>query len=71
MSLLDYALLEQHQNGACAICGKKPDRLVVDHCHSTGKMRGLLCHQCNTVLGLVHESPLALKNAIEYLETAA
>lgn len=39
------------QRGRCAICGKKRDQLVPDHCHKTKKFRGLLCHWCNGLLG--------------------
>jgi len=39
------------QNNKCYICGKKTDKLVIDHDHKTGKVRKLLCHGCNTMLG--------------------
>jgi hypothetical protein len=44
--------------------------LVVDHCHSTGKVRGLLCHNCNRALGLLKDSEENLLRAITYLEGA-
>lgn len=37
--------------GACAICLKKYKNLVIDHCHNTGRVRGLLCHRCNVLIG--------------------
>ena len=45
-------------------------KLVVDHCHATGKVRGLLCHNCNRALGLLKDKISVLKNAIQYLEGA-
>ena len=65
----DYTQMLFFQGGVCAICGK-PDKkkLAVDHCHKTGKIRGLLCSCCNTVLGLIKDDPGSLKKAIEYLE---
>lgn len=45
-------------------------KLVVDHCHSSGEVRGLLCHNCNRALGLFKDSRENLLNAVEYLEGA-
>lgn len=51
----DYQKMMKAQNNLCAICGGKPDtrweKLAVDHCHSSGRVRGLLCMVCNTMLG--------------------
>lgn len=59
------------QNNCCTICkvnfntlNKRPS---VDHNHSTGKVRDLLCNNCNTIIGLCNESIEILKNTIEYL----
>jgi hypothetical protein len=61
------------QGGACAICGGQPngkgDRFHVDHCHTSGRIRGLLCHSCNTGLGLFADDPARLRAAITYLST--
>lgn len=51
---------------ACEICGGK-DRLYVDHCHTHGHRRGVLCSNCNTVLGLMADSPDRLRAAADYL----
>jgi len=51
----EYWRLYEMQNGNCAICRKRK-KLVLDHCHRTGKIRGLLCPNCNTSLGLVKEN---------------
>lgn len=45
-------------------------KLVVDHCHSSGVVRGLLCHNCNRALGLLKDSTRNLESAIRYLEGA-
>lgn len=64
------SLLEK-QNHKCAICkaqspGGRGD-WHVDHCHTTGKIRGLLCHHCNTGLGLFMDDITTLQQAIKYL----
>lgn len=74
----DYKDMLTAQNGVCAICGlpeknsqkgrTEPDRLSVDHCHKTGKNRGLLCGDCNRVLGLMNDNPAWLRTAAAYLE---
>jgi hypothetical protein len=76
MTQEEYRLLLAKQGGVCAICGR-PERgilrgkirmLGVDHNHITGKIRGLLCTNCNTALGLVKENPTILVNMISYIE---
>jgi len=64
-----YRQMYSAQNGTCAICKKKDEHfsLAVDHCHETGKIRGLLCSQCNRGLGLFRDSKESLKAAIDYL----
>lgn len=73
----DYDALLVEQNGVCAICkmeeskthnfSNKIQDLSVDHCHKSGKVRGLLCHRCNTLLGLVDDNKKILLNSINYL----
>ena len=69
IDLLDYNNLLEKQNGLCAICNCPPKdkSLVVDHCHIRGTVRGLLCHQCNSALGLFKDSIATLQKAVEYL----
>lgn len=56
------------QNNKCAICGTKSEKsLAVDHCHTTGKVRGLLCLKCNTAIGKLNDDVILLQRAIEYL----
>ena len=56
------------QNGLCSIC-KKSDRLCVDHCHKTGKVRGLLCNNCNFGIGQFQDNVSVLEGAISYLQS--
>lgn len=59
------------QLGLCAICHKPEDiKLAVDHCHDTGKIRGLLCKRCNMGIGLLGDSPEITLNATLYLQRA-
>lgn len=62
-----YRLKFVEQNGCCAICGKA-ERLVIDHDHSSGIMRGLLCHTHNTALGLFGDDAELLRKAANYLQ---
>lgn len=63
----DYAKLLDDQSGKCAICNSST-KLVIDHCHSSGQVRGLLCTTCNTGLGMFKDTPDFLINAIKYLK---
>ena len=73
ISLDEYDAMLDRQGGVCAICKKKPDEgkaLVVDHCHVTGRVRGLLCGKCNSVLAFGNDDPDILCAAIAYLQAA-
>lgn len=72
VSLEDYELMLASQGGVCAICAEAPGKgvLHVDHCHTTGRVRGLLCHKCNKALGLFADSPERLHSAATYLRVA-
>ena len=69
----DYLKMFEEQGGVCKICGKegtgKRSRLNIDHCHTTGRVRGLLCHLCNKGLGCFRDDPRSLAVAIEYLKS--
>lgn len=62
--------LFRKQHGVCAICGchQRYQSLATDHCHKTGKVRGLLCVNCNRGLGKFFDSPIRLRNAADYIE---
>jgi ribosomal protein S14 len=69
----DKAIIEQHNR--CLLCGRPFVGIgncglapVQDHCHKTGKNRGIIHRKCNQAIGLFDESPEKLRGAIEYLE---
>ncbi len=59
------------QGGVCAICKTDDPKSklgwVIDHCHTSGRVRGVLCHRCNVMLGMSCDSSSTLANAIKYL----
>ena len=67
-----YTEMLEEQGGVCAANGCDSSRghgvLYVDHCHKTGRVRGLLCHSCNTALGHVFDNADKLRGLIQYLE---
>lgn len=72
LSIQEYNTLLNNQDNSCAICKvNQKDKTYffhVDHCHTTGKVRGLLCAPCNVFLGISKDSVDVFKNAILYLE---
>ena len=74
ISTQEYAEILIKQDNKCAICGssgsgKESDRFVVDHCHTTGRVRGLLCWPCNIGIGMFKDREDLLKSVISYLTT--
>ncbi len=67
MTVEQYEKMLDNQSGLCDIC-KEVKQLVVDHNHKTGKVRSLLCRNCNTGLGSFYENISILTNAIKYIE---
>jgi protein-arginine kinase activator protein McsA len=67
ISIDDYEKMLENQLGLCKICHQSNQKLLIDHDHKTGKIRGLLCNGCNRGLGYFNENILALKEAIIYL----
>lgn len=73
-----YEKMRIGQDNKCAICKNPETRsvsksgkindLAVDHCHKTGKIRGLLCGKCNTALGLLNEDINIINNCVDYLK---
>lgn len=73
ITLQEYDDMLYEQGSGCAICGTKNDvvegrRLAIDHCHDSGKVRGILCAKCNKGLGLFCDSVENLESAIKYLK---
>ena len=70
LTVEQYNIMLSEQNGTCGICklvcltGR---RLAVDHCHDTGRVRGLLCSNCNRGNGMLKESPKNLAASLRYL----
>lgn len=72
LTLADYDAMLVEQGSCCAICGTgdpghNSGRFVVDHDHTTGDVRGLLCCSCNLMLGKAYDNVSILKSAINYL----
>ena len=71
----DYYNMLAAQNNKCAVCESEEvnnsrvssGKLFIDHCHDTGKVRGLLCSKCNHGIGLLNDDTALLQKAIEYL----
>lgn len=73
---VEYSAMLVSQGGGCAICRRpesdvKGRRLHVDHCHATGRVRGLLCARCNIAIGQMLDEPKLLRAAADYLERTA
>ena len=72
ITIEEYNELKEKQNNKCAICGTDEKNLIkklaVDHCHTTGKVRGLLCRKCNSGIGFLQDDIEVLTNAIKYLK---
>ena len=70
LTLEAFDVMLEGQGNKCATCHGPPTRdgrFHVDHCHTTGKVRGLLCHHCNIALGHVKDDPATLQRMIDYL----
>lgn len=72
VTLEQYSAMYSQQAGLCKICLNvekvSNKRLAIDHCHATGKVRGLLCSSCNNGLGRFKDNVASLENAIKYLK---
>jgi len=75
LTVAEFETMRDVRDDKCDICkadAAHPNRngkvLCVDHCHTTGEVRGLLCDPCNTAIGNMRDSPDILRNAIAYLE---
>lgn len=76
ISMEEFNAMHEAQDGKCAICGSsdagtrhgKKKALAVDHCHKSGKIRGLLCEPCNQGIGKLKDDPSTLRKAVDYIE---
>jgi Recombination endonuclease VII/HNH endonuclease len=76
LTIAEYGKMLADQDGKCAICHRperaiwkgKPKPLSVDHCHTTGKIRQLLCSHCNHMIGHAEDNREILLSAVEYLD---
>jgi hypothetical protein len=72
ISLAEFNGIFERQRGCCKICKTHQSELrrglSVDHCHKTGRVRGLLCHHCNSLLGFSVDNIETLESAIKYLK---
>jgi hypothetical protein len=70
ITLEDKRIMWKTQDGKCLICKKKLTKSKdchIDHCHATGKIRGLLCHKCNSLLGCANDDLAILQSAVDYI----
>jgi hypothetical protein len=67
ISIEEYESMLGEQEGHCKLCDRT-ENLCVDHCHDTGKIRGILCASCNVGIGNLQDDPDLLRKAAEYLE---
>lgn len=71
ITLEKYEIMLKKQGGLCAICSKvcvSGKNLAVDHCHETGKIRGLLCANCNRGIGCFSDKKEIVEKALNYLQ---
>jgi hypothetical protein len=66
LSIEQFQAMVRGQSSRCAICGEET-KLVVDHCHQTMRVRGLLCHKCNVAIGLLRDNPDLMQSAARYI----
>jgi hypothetical protein len=68
ISLEQYEAMVARQGGLCGICKEKLEKsLCVDHCHTSGRVRGLLCNNCNCMLGFAQDDPSRLDAGGDFL----
>lgn len=71
LTLEDFDRMLEAHNHVCAICGKPEsfrENLTIDHCHTTGRVRGLLCTNCNSAIGKLGDTSVAVSKAVAYLQ---
>lgn len=68
LTLEELQLILEESGGVCGICGSSEYELLIDHCHQTQEVRGMLCSGCNSGLGLLGDTQQSLERAMEYLK---
>lgn len=71
LTLDQYDAMLKARDSRCDICGEHEEQdraLAVDHCHTSGKVRGLLCQACNTAIGKLRDDPALIRKAASYVE---
>jgi hypothetical protein len=71
LTIKEWDDLFDKQKGVCAICAhpeQNGKRLSIDHCHTSGRIRGLVCNRCNSGLGRFDDDSKLMRRAVEYLE---
>lgn len=68
LSLAEFNALLEQQDRLCGICRLAMEKVAIDHDHTTGVVRGLLCNNCNVGLGMFNDDSARLLRAMEYLE---
>lgn len=67
IDLAEYMRMAEEQDSRCALCRNLAQGMMVDHCHTAKKVRGLLCSNCNSILGYASDNITVLQLAVEYL----
>ena len=73
MTRTDMIALHESQNNLCKLCSKKLELFVgrqggfIDHCHTTGKVRGILCNRCNTIVGGLENTEVNIQELLRYI----
>lgn len=67
VSLVEAEQLFERRKQGCEVCGSK-NRTAIDHCHTSGKVRGILCGNCNQTVGHAFDNPYLLRKLANYLE---
>lgn len=67
ITLTQWLAMVDAVGGKCEICGKNDEAMCVDHCHDTGRVRGVLCRKCNRAMGQLGDTPDHLARALTYL----
>lgn len=70
LTYFQYQKIYEIQNGKCALCNLSLDEITpnIDHCHSTGQVRGVLCRGCNISLGTIEKSLDSIESQLQFLE---